>query len=51
MERVGVESGSVPDGTEANSWQACQNDTGNENVNEEFRDVIIATPGAANSSQ
>lgn len=51
MERVGVESGSVPDGTEADSWQACQNDTGNENVNEEFRDVIIATPGAANSSQ
>ena len=37
------------DGREASSWQACQLDEGGANVNEPFRDTIIATPGEMNS--
>lgn len=36
-------------GDEPSSWQACQAETGGENVSEAFRSIVIATPGAANS--
>ncbi len=49
MERVIPPSGAVPDGTEASSWQRATGAEGGENVNEDFRDFIIATPGEPNS--
>ncbi|MFB6350629.1 MAG: phospholipase D-like domain-containing protein [Bradymonadaceae bacterium] len=50
MERKIPENGNVPKGNKAGSWQACQHDKGGENVNPDFRDRIIATPGEANSN-
>ncbi|MFB6265256.1 MAG: phospholipase D-like domain-containing protein [Bradymonadaceae bacterium] len=57
MERKGVQSGDVPDGTKASSWRACSYDgdgdgelEGGKNVHPKFREKIIATPGQANSS-
>ena len=37
------------DGRQSNSWKACELDQGGMNVNEAFRDTIIASPGEPNS--
>ena len=49
MERVWTGSGYAEDGTIAESWKQCSAMQGGENVNEGFRDRIIATPGEPNS--
>lgn len=49
MERVIPASGKIGDGTKRSSWQRASGTRGGENVNEDFRDFIIATPGEANS--
>ncbi|MFU8804816.1 MAG: lamin tail domain-containing protein, partial [Bradymonadaceae bacterium] len=51
MERRIPESGPVPDGTLRQSWKISSgiDGKGGENVAEDFRDFIIATPGAPNS--
>lgn len=49
MERKIDDSGAVEDGAEKDAWAACARDKGGENVNKEYRDVVIATPGEPNS--
>ena len=45
MERVDLEG----DGTDPSNWRACDRQEGGANVNERFRDFVIATPGEPNS--
>lgn len=47
MERVHP----LTDGTRPDAWRACQAKEGGKHVNEEFRNVIIATPGEPNSTE
>jgi len=49
MERHIPEDAPVSRGDQPDAWQACQRDEGGKNVNPDFRDRIIATPGTANS--
>ena len=49
MQRRLNSDGSVPDGTQRESWGRSPAPQGGENVNEAFRDFIIAEPGEANS--
>lgn len=46
--RIGAD-GSVPDGTLRSSWKQCSAPEGGDNVNDEYKSFIIATPGQANS--
>lgn len=48
MERIIPASGPVPDGTDPWSWSRTNADQGGENVHEDFRHFIIATPGEPN---
>lgn len=48
MERIIVD-GDGGDGAERSNWQRCQRDTGGENVSDDFKSFIIATPGEPNS--
>ncbi len=49
MQRRFNSDGTVPDGTERSSWGRPEAATGGQNVNEDFRDFIIAEPGEENS--
>jgi hypothetical protein len=57
MERVMNYSGNGPgepamsDGTKRAAWQACTAEQGGQNVREEYKDQIIATPGERNTGQ
>ncbi|MGM0558252.1 MAG: phospholipase D-like domain-containing protein, partial [Myxococcota bacterium] len=47
-ERIIREDGTVADGTSPDGWKACSG--GDEtNINPDFRDIIVATPGMPNS--
>lgn len=48
MERI-IRNGDGGDGTQRSSWKTSTAPQGGERVNEAFRDIIIATPGEANS--
>ncbi len=49
MERIIPATGAVPDGTQRASWKQTIGPRGGDNVHDEFRDFIIATPGQPNS--
>jgi len=49
MER-NIGSDNWRDGTKPEAWSRCQKETGGENVRPEFRERIVATPGAPNST-
>ena len=59
MERIIRRNGDITDGTKASNWRAAQRpQNGNmsrspkyQNIRDEFRDKIVATPGAPNSVQ
>ena len=45
MERLDMQG----EGTDPSNWRACTLEEGGANVNERFRDIVIATPGEPNS--
>lgn len=49
MERKFKGDSPAVDGTAADSWQSCKVDEGGANVNPEFKDFVLATPGQPNS--
>lgn len=49
MERIFTDGKPAADGTVPSSWKRCSADRGGENVNEAFKERVIATPGEANS--
>ncbi len=49
MQRLFNSDGTAMDGSEAGSWRQPQVTQGGTNVNEQFRDIVIAEPGEANS--
>jgi phosphatidylserine/phosphatidylglycerophosphate/cardiolipin synthase-like enzyme len=49
MERIIGADGSAGDGTKRDSWKSSSVATGGNNVHPDFRDLIMATPGEANS--
>lgn len=49
MERKIAADGSVGDGMKVDSWKASSVEQGGQNVHPDYRDIIMATPGEANS--
>lgn len=49
MERVFTNGAYAADGTVPGSWKQCSATEGGENVNDEFKERVIATPGEQNS--
>lgn len=48
MERI-LKNGSFGDGKKRENWQRCKLARGGANVNDDFQDIVIASPGEANS--
>ena len=49
MQRIHNSDGTIPDGTRRSSWGISPRTQGGDNVNEAFRNFIIADPGEPNS--